>query len=163
MCWCTGKANTLQVLWNRKDYFTRKIVLKRFIFVPQCLIYDIKLETNNIHLMKITYLTYSSGKKSTKHFILPPSLVNAYLLYYLEPASYQTPYSPSQHSATTHKTHTQMQHSIKDKPTYIYPTWTWPWPKYYKTHNNSDPGLYLWFVLYAQSVLLCPTLWPYGW
>lgn len=73
-----------------------KKVLKRFIFVPQCLIYDIKLETNNIHLM--TYLTYSSGKNCTKHFILPPSLVNAYLLYYLEPASYQTPYSPSQHS-----------------------------------------------------------------
>lgn len=33
--------------------------------------------------MKITYLTYSLGeKKITKHFILPPSLVNAYLLHY---------------------------------------------------------------------------------
>lgn len=69
-----------------------KKVLKRFIFVPQCLRYDIKLETNNIHLMKISYLTYSLGeKKITKHFILPPYLVNAYLLRYLQPASYQTP------------------------------------------------------------------------
>ena len=46
--------------------------------------------------------------------------MNAYLLHYLQPASYQTPYSPSQHSAATHKTHTHMQHSIKDRPTYIY-------------------------------------------
>ena len=42
--------------------------------------------------MKISYLTYSLGeKKITKHFILPPYLVNAYLLRYLQPASYQTP------------------------------------------------------------------------